>query len=278
MNHTTFALVLTASTALWASGCTKSDRTSQARPTQAALSTAVRSVIPVANSEEASEERNRLQAERLPSLSMANGKLQVTADEFHDGAHATSVANGWAVSWSDKTHRRSYLALADAEGHATGGAAMVHQSVSADEDVYAPDVISVAGGYVMVWTDPANNRVRFQRLDATRRPMGRATIIHDGLESPRSTRVVENGSEFAVGVAMDHGVYFARVGRDGERLGDGVLVAENVSVKQIESIRPNASGVELTWTDSAGAPHNARLTREGRLVAAGGSRDAVAAR
>ena len=279
MKQHVFSLVLAAITVTSVGGCTKSDRSAPSRPTQGALSTAVRSVTPTSTPEEVTEARNQREAERMPSMAVVNGKLEVTADEFHDGAHASRTNTGWSVSWSDKSHHRSYIALADTAGRPTGGAAMVHQSIGAEEDVYAPDVLAVEGGFVMAWADPANNRVRWQRLDATRRPMGRATIIHEGLESPRSTRLLENGAEYALVVAMDHAVYFARVSRDGARVGDGILVAENVAVGRIESLQNSTTGVDVAWRDTAGAVHNAHIGRDGRLASVpAADRDTVATR
>ncbi|MBL8684351.1 MAG: hypothetical protein JNK05_34570 [Myxococcales bacterium] len=270
MTHSRFATsrsVLAASLALvCAAGCSRSER-SAPRPTPAALGSALTTHNANATTaEEREANRHRQASEQAPTLAMQSGTLAVRADEDHVDAHATRTNNGWAVSWGDMAHQRAFMLLTDATGAVRAAPALVRQAVSEEEEVYPPDVAATSNGYAVVWTDPSNGRVRFARLDSSRRPVGRASIVHDGLESPRSTRLAVGTNEHGVAVQLDHGVYFARVNAEGARQGDGVLLAEEGDVASIEGVRAVGQGYEVRWREAGGAVRAATVSRDGRVA------------
>jgi hypothetical protein len=158
------------------------------------------------------------------------------------------------------------MLLTDERGAVRQQPTLVRQAVSEEEEVYPPDVVATRGGYAMSWTDPSNGRVRFARLDNNRRPVGRASIVHDGLESPRTTRLASQGDEHGIAVQLDRGVYFARVNRDGARVGDGALLAEDVPVTSLDHVGVTATGFEVRWHEEGGAVRSATISRDGRVA------------
>ncbi|MDP3275397.1 MAG: hypothetical protein Q8Q09_09400 [Deltaproteobacteria bacterium] len=249
--------------------CKRSNQDNVSHPaTQGALSTAVtRSDSPSVESSRDEQEAARwsARAEQAPALRMERGQLTVQSDDAHLDAHAHSTNHGFAVTWGDHDHRRAYLMLADQAGTPMGAPALVRHSQSEESDVYPPDVAAVSGGYVAAWSDPANNRVRFLRLDASRRPVGRSKIVHDGLESPRTTRLAVHPSGFAIAVQMDRGVYFARLSPDGTRIGEGVVLVDDTEVSSIHDLQATAQGFSVQWQETDGARRVARISTGGRV-------------
>lgn len=259
-----------------ASACNGQDTPpSPSRPTQAAVVTAVqrmsqtmtsaldpRALPMAAETERASRQPPRLQVEGTG----AHAKAEVREDEHHREPHTVRVPGGWAVTWSDRNHTRAFFARLDETGEPVAAPSMVRESHSTEEDIWSPSVAFTGQGYGLAWSDPANGRVRFVRLDLQGRPTGRATIVHEGLEMPVATRVVWTGTDFGIAVAMHTGVYFTRVNREGERLGDGVVLAEGTPVAALEELSATASGFVLAWRDAdeGKTEHRVRLTRDGQ--------------
>lgn len=244
--------------------CNRTDHAAP-RPTQAALSTALPSVGANATPAEVEARRHAQASEQAPTMQMQGGSLAVRSDEDHVDAHSTRVRDGFAVSWGDKTHQRAFMLLTDGQGAVRGQPAVVRQAVSEEEEVYPPDVVATGNGYALAWTDPSNGRVRFARLDANRRPVGRASIVHDGLESPRAARLASAHNEHGVAVQLDQGVYFARVSSDGTRIGDGALLVEDTAVTSIDRVQATATGYEVSWRESSGAVRSATVARDGHV-------------
>jgi len=245
--------------------CNRSDHAAP-RPTQAALSTALPSVSSAATPAEVEARRHAQASEQAPAMQMQGGSLAVRSDEDHVDAHSTRVRDGYAVSWGDKAHQRAFMLLTDAQGAIRATPTLVRQAVSEEEEVYPPDVVATSNGFAVAWTDPSNGRVRFARLDANRRPVGRASIVHDGLESPRTTRIASANNEHGIAVQLDHGIYFARVSSDGTRIGDGALLAEETAITSIDRVLATATGYEVSWRESSGAVRSATVSRDGRVV------------
>lgn len=199
-------------------------------------------------------------------MQMQGGSLAVRSDEDHVDAHSTRVRDGYAVSWGDKAHQRAFMLLTDAQGAHRGTPALVRQAVSEEEEVYPPDVVATGNGFAVAWTDPSNGRVRFARLDANRRPVGRASIVHDGLESPRVARIASGNNEHGVAVQLDQGVYFARVSADGTRIGEGALLAEETTIAALDRVQATTTGYEVSWRESSGAVRSATVSRDGRVA------------
>ncbi len=236
------------------------------RPTQAALGTALPTISPSSTAEEREADRHARASEQAPTLQMQSGSLSVQADADHVDAHSTRVRNGWAVSWGDHAHRKAFMLLTDASGAVRAAPALVRQAVSEEEEVYPPDIVATSDGFAVAWTDPSNGRVRFARLDANRRPVGRASIVHDGLESPRVTRIASHASEHGVAVQLDRGVYFARVSADGSRIGEGALLAEDTAITSLDRVQPTATGYDVSWREASGAHRTASVGRDGRVA------------
>src|SRR4051812_37439947 len=183
------------------------------RPTQGAVGTAMRRVSRGVQS--AIEPRTEVPQDQaaasnlVPEFRMHGSQLQVRPDEHHTAPQAVHTREGWAMTWGDGDHSRALFARMDDHGHPLGLPVVVRESRSAEEDVWSPAVAFTGDNYGMAWSDPANGRIRFARLDPQGNLIGHATIVHEGLEMPLMTRVVYNGSEFGVAVAMHDGVYFA---------------------------------------------------------------------
>jgi hypothetical protein len=199
-------------------------------------------------------------------MRLEQGTLAVQSDDDHQGATGSRLASGWAVTWGDRAHQRAFMLVTDEQGAVRGAPAMVRQAVSEEEEIYPPHVVATAGGYAMAWTDPSNGRVRFARLDTARRPVGRASIVHDGLESPRAARLASHAQQHAVAVQMDRGVYFARLSPDGTRVGEGHLLAEDVAVSALLHLRATGSGFEVSWRESDGAVRSATISHSGHVA------------
>lgn len=245
--------------------CNKSDSTA-ARPTQAALGTALPSVGAAQTPAEREAAQHDRAAQQAPTMQMQAGSLAVRSDDDHVDAHSTRVRDGWAVSWGDHDHRRAYMLVADSAGAVRAQPALVRQAVSEEEEVYPPDVVATSSGYAVAWADPSNGRVRFARLDSNRRPVGRASIVHDGLEAPRATRIASRDNEHAVAVQLDRGVYFARVSSDGTRIGDGALLVEDTEIRALDRVQATSNGYEVSWREASGAVRSATVSGDGRVA------------
>lgn len=176
------------------------------------------------------------------------GGLQFAEDGAHEEIAQQPSATSTALTWTGRSHGAVYFGRVDRQGHALGRATILHAVADAEEElVGSPSVVSVPGGYGVAWVDGDNGRVRFRRLDADGNPVGRASIVHEGLESPEHVQLAWNGREFAVAVQLWHGVYFARVSREGQRVGDGSVVAEGESVRRVEALRWEASGWHVEY-------------------------------
>jgi hypothetical protein len=249
------------------------------RPTQGAVANAVQRVSasvasaiePPAAPPSADEGRASL---RAPAVQVEGvgfaARVAVRADEHHREPQAVRAPGGWAVTWSDREHARAFFARTDEVGRARGPARVVRAAHgSEEEDVWAPALAALGeDGFALAWSDPANGRVRFQRLDAAGSARGGATIVHEGLEMPLATRIVWNGSEYGLAVALHAGVYFARVDAQGARVGDGVLLAEGTPVAELEELSAGAHGFTVAWRDAdeGHARHRVRLGRDGQLA------------
>jgi hypothetical protein len=73
---------------------------------------------------------------------------------------------------------------------------------------------------------------------------------------------------------MQEGVYFARVSREGTRVGSGVVMAESSPMATIDSLTPSDSGWALSWHDGGAnaTDHQLRLGADGRPVETTGMR------
>lgn len=178
------------------------------------------------------------ETEAVPEGQPAQSGLSFREDRDHQEIAQSAESGRTALAWTGHHHGDLYFGRVDGQGHAMGRGVNLHHVVDADEElVGAPSVVVIPGGYGVAWVDGDNGRVRFRRLDAEGRPVGRASIVHEGLEAPESVRLGWNGREFAVAVGLWRGVYFARVTPSGARIGDGAVVAEGEPVRSVDALR-----------------------------------------
>jgi hypothetical protein len=214
-----------------------------ARPTSAA-DDEVRAgqAVPEARAEETA-------VEQVPTpVVQPDGALRFVPDANHREISGIRGREGIAVTWTDGAHHAVYVGLLDAQGRAQGVGSQIHAAAPDEEGVASPAVAAASEGFGVAWADRENGRVRFARVDAHGALRGRVTIVHDGVDSPRSARLVWSGREFGVAVGLRRGVYFARISDNGARLGEPVLLSEGESVSSIDAVEwdGHAYGVSLT--------------------------------
>ncbi|MFO0610081.1 MAG: hypothetical protein U0324_43380 [Polyangiales bacterium] len=189
--------------------------------------------------------------EQVPSpVFLPDGSMRFVPDANHQEISGARGRDGVAVTWTDGAHHAVYLGLLDPQGRARGAGSQIHVAVPDEEGVSSPAVAAAHEGYGVAWADRENGRVRFARLDARGALRGRVAIVHDGVDAPRSARIVWSGREFGVAVGLRRGVYFARVGDNGARLGEPVVLSEGESVSSIDAVEwdGRAFGVSITVT------------------------------
>lgn len=196
----------------------------------------------------------------------ADARLVIAADAHHVAPSTARVGNQFAATWTDHDSQTIRFAAYDASAHAVGASHTVHRSVECEESASAASIVASGDGYAVAWIDSENGRVRFARLDASGTQSGPATIVHEGLEAPQSARLLANGREFAVAVALWHGVYFARINAQGERAGEGSVLAEDQSVRSIDELRVDGANYGLGWTED----HNGQPVRVHQRVSGAG--------
>lgn len=188
----------------------------------------------------------------------ADARLVVQADEHHVAPSSAHLGQRFGATWTDRDGQTLRYANYDLQGHVEGAPLQLHQAVEGEESVASSSLVAVGSeGYALAWVDGENGRVRFARLDANGVRRGASTIVHEGLEAPRSTRLVWNGHEFAVAVGLWQGVYFARINAAGTRVSDGSVMAEGETVRSVDELRTDAQGYNLAWTEE----HDGRATQ-----------------
>ncbi len=208
-----------------------------------------------------------------PEGAGATARLEFAPDRDHLEIANTQLADHVGVTWTDREHAHVYFGQVDRQGHPEGRAVVLHTLADVEqESLGSPSVVAVPGGFGVAWVDRENGRVRFRQLDARGAPVGRASIVHEGLEDPERATLGWNGTEFAVAVQLRQGVYFARVSPAGERLGDGAILAEGARIEGVEGLawRDGAWTVGYTVTESGQAQR--RQERIGPAGAAQGAR------
>lgn len=183
----------------------------------------------------------------VPELSI-DGSLRFTPDANHRNIAGARGPNGYVVSWNDGPMSSVYVGLLDADRHARGQGTRLHTIVPDEETVGAPAVTVAGDGYAVAWADRDNGRVRFARIDAHGALRGRVAIVHDGVDDPRRVAIGWNGREFGVAASLREGVYFARVADDGERVGEGLVLAESDRVRSIDAVEWDGRAFSLSFT------------------------------
>lgn len=249
------------------------NRGHSATQTQAALGSAVRQIAETMEPGRTAvtiDPPPSAAAAEIPEVALRGGgpmaEASVRTDENHVGATVARTESGFAVTWGDQERSRVFFAQLDATGRALAASRLLRQAIPDEEDAVGASLAVGDRELGVAWADTANGRVRFARVRPNGDAIGTPTLLHDGLEMPRSTAVAWDGREWGVAVQMDRGVYFARVGHDGARIGDGVLLTEGAAVGAIASVRASADGFEVVWRDpNRGAEHRAVIGRDGRV-------------
>lgn len=188
---------------------------------------------------------------QVPAGVGEGNSVQFPSDAAHHEVVATrDVHGGYALTWTDAGGQSVWFGRADARGRAVGAGVSLRRAASDEEGISAPGVISTAQGYAVAWVDAENGRVRFQRIDGDGHPVGRSTIVHAGLEAPRAVQLASNGREYGVAVALWHGVYFARVSPEGQRVGEGTLYGEGDDVQSVQAPTWDGRSFGVSWTVS----------------------------
>lgn len=184
----------------------------------------------------------------VPEPVNVDGTLRFVPDGNHRDVSGVRTRDGYAVTWTDGARHGVYVGMLDASGHAHAAGTLLHTTVDDEEALASPAVVAAGDGYGVAWTDRDNGRVRFARLDARGALRGRVSIVHDGVASPRATRLAWNGREFAVAVELREGVYFARVAADGTRIGEALVFAEGAPVASVDSVEWDGRGYAVSYT------------------------------
>lgn len=261
---------------LVASSCQERGGVTERHPTQGAVGTAMQRMesTVTAAMDPRGLEASRIGGESvLPAVRIDGAGLGAHAlvqdDAIHEHVSAQRAGDGWTVSWNDANHTRAFMAQLDPSGQPTGAPVLLRESRSDEEDVLAPSVAFNGSDFGLVWVDPANGRVRFERVARDGQALGRSTLVHDGLEMPQASRIVWSGNEYGVAIAVNSGVYFARVSREGSRMGGGVMVVDDSAVGGLDDFTASSDGFQIGWHgqgESSSVHHEARVTRGGQLV------------
>lgn len=199
---------------------------------------------------EAAPSRDASEVDVLPQVSNEGGAVRFVPDANHREIATVRAGARIAVAWTNDAHDGVWFGLTDATGTAQGRGARVHAAAEDEEHASAPSVVAVDDGFAVAWVDGDNGRVLFARLDASRRVSGAPTIVHDGLDRPRSVTLAWSGRDFGVGVSLWQGVYFTRLDGRGERSGDGAMMSEGEAVTALESVRWERDGYTVAWTET----------------------------
>lgn len=196
-----------------------------------------------------------------------SGAMRFTPDANHQQIAGVRTADGFAVTWTDGDHSSVYFGRLDRARRAAGPGTRLHATVVDEEGISSPSVVSTPDGYGVAWADRENGRVRFARIDARGALRGRVAILHDGVESPQTTRLTWTGREFGVAVGLWQGVYFARVSSEGTRVGEPVLLHEGSPLRSLDSVEWDGRAYSLSFT----LDHEGRPEQVQQRVAAHGS-------
>jgi hypothetical protein len=198
---------------------------------------------------ESAAPRVGVDATTLPTVSNEGGVVRFLPDEGHQQIASVPVGARLAVTWTDGGHDGVWFGLTDLRGAAEGRGVRVHAAVEDEEHVASPTVVGTPEGFALAWVDGENGRVMFARLDTQRRLLAAPSIVHEGLEAPRTVTLAWNGRSFGVGVALWQGVYFAHLDARGRRADDGAMVSEGDAVTALHGVRWDRDRYVVAWTE-----------------------------
>jgi hypothetical protein len=217
-----------------------------------------------------------------PSQSVPSGRVVGTGrsarfepspDAHHADISVARMGDGWALAWTDGHAGAVYCGRVGSSGAPLGAGQRLRVAVEdGEESITGSSVVAASDGGTVAWADPAGGRVWFRRVDANGAARGAAVLVHDGLESPRSVRLVWTGREYGLAVSQWQGVYFTRLGGEGQRLGEATMLAEGTSILRVENLAWDGRGFQLSWSEDQ--PGGTRVLRQ--RVDAVGRRDGSA--
>lgn len=200
----------------------------------------------------------------LPRATEGDRGLRFEADDAHQSIASVRVGQQMALTWTNRDHDGLWFGTTDLHGAAQGVGQRIYAAAEDEERADAPSVVATAEGFAVAWVDGENGRVMFRRLDARRRPVGRAVIVHEGLSSPRSVSLVPSANGFGLAAALFQGVYFAQLDASGARVDDGTMVSEGEPVTAMQPLRWERDAFTLAWTIT----QNGRASRVERRLSA----------
>ena len=141
---------------------------------------------------------------------------------------------GWAIAWSaiEDESAEIFFARATASGQRIGAPVRLTRSSSLK---VLPSLAASPDGYAVTWTDVGEDAVStwVLRLDKAGAPRGAAARLSGAQGLGIASRVVWNGHDYALAwynatSAQDLALRFARVGADGNRVGEERTKADRI--------------------------------------------------
>ncbi len=180
---------------------------------------------------------------------------------------------GWAFTWSaiDEETAEIYFARASATGQRLGQPVRLTRSSSLK---LLPAIAASPDGYAITWTDVGDDITAWVlRLDRAGNPRGAPARVSPQQGLDLASRVVWNGHDYALAwyhasSPTDLGIRFARIGPDGNRVGDERAVAEKILPTGLFDLRSMGDGYGVGW--SAQTPRSETAHTLFARVGAGG--------
>lgn len=189
-------------------------------------------------------------SDELPRASVQGAALRFERDDAHESIASLRVGSRLAVAWTNRAHDGLWFGQTDLRGVAEGSGQRIFTATEGEESAEAPSLVATASGFAVAWVDGENGRVMFRLIDAQRRAVGPAVIVHEGLDAPRSVSLAASAEGFGLVAALWQGVYFAQLDPTGARVGEGTMVSEGEPVTALHALRFERDTFTVAWTTS----------------------------
>jgi hypothetical protein len=170
----------------------------------------------------------------------------VAGGGWHSGVDAAWTGSGYAAAWRQSALSEDVIRFQtlDVAGRPLGDPGRIRPVAI----VYAPRVVWTGSEYGLAWWSHQNvstyHQLRFTRLDAAGAPIGSDLLVVGGIPISIGSALVWTGSEYGLAWSDERTglreIYFARIGVDGQKIGDDVQITTN----------SDSFGPELLWTGS----------------------------